>query len=97
MISESQTGYWLLSVMRTPVALPPSSYGKVRAMFKRRLFNQVDPLDTRLSKEAQRLRKEARGTPPAAERDRLIRKARLADTASHIGEWLSSSGLRAPQ
>ncbi|MEH2486744.1 hypothetical protein V1280_002683 [Bradyrhizobium sp. AZCC 2230] len=62
----------------------------------RRRFNQIDPLDQRLSEEAERLRKEARGTPPGVERARLLRRAQLAETASHISEWLSSPGLRPP-
>ncbi|MGY2909470.1 hypothetical protein ACVWVY_008491 [Bradyrhizobium sp. URHC0002] len=66
-------------------------------MQERRRFQQLDPLDKRLSEEAERLRKEARGTPPGVERDRLIRRARLAETASHMSEWLSSSGLQAPR
>jgi hypothetical protein len=41
-------------------------------MYKRRHFKQLDPLDTRLSAEAERLRKEARGIPPGVERDRLF-------------------------
>jgi hypothetical protein len=85
-----------LSVMRTPVALPPSSNGKEQRMPERRRFKQVDPLDKRLSEEAARLRKEARGTPPGVERERLLRRARHAETAAHISEWLSSPGLKAP-
>ena len=57
---------------------------------------QIDRLDKHLTEEAARLRKEARGTPPGVERDRLIRRARLAETTSHMREWLSSSGLKAP-
>ena len=63
---------------------------------QRRRFKQVDPLSKRLSEDAQRLRKEARGTPPGVERDRLIRRARFLETASHMSEWLSSPGLKAP-
>ena len=51
----------------------------------------------RLNEEAQRLRKEAMGTQPGVERERLIRKARQAETASHIDKWLSSPGLQAPR
>jgi hypothetical protein len=63
-------------------------------MQERRRFQQFDPLDKRLSEEAERLRKEARGTPPGVERDRLIRRARLAETGARMSEW---PGLRAPQ
>jgi hypothetical protein len=65
-------------------------------MQERRRFKQLDPLDKRLSEEAGRLRKEARGTPPGVERDRLIRRARLAETTSHMSEWLGSKGLQPP-
>ena len=64
---------------------------------QRRRFKQTAPLDQRLIEEAQRLRKEAQGTHPGIERERLIRKARQAETASHIQEWLSSSGLQEPK
>jgi hypothetical protein len=63
---------------------------------QRRRFKQTAPLEQRLTEEAQRLRKEARGTPPGIERERLIRRARQAETAVHIQEWLTSPGLRAP-
>jgi hypothetical protein len=65
-------------------------------MQERRRFEQLGPLDKRLSEEAVRLRKEARGAPPGVERDRLIRKARHAETGSRMSEWLSSPGLRSP-
>ena len=65
-------------------------------MQERQRFKPIDPLDNHLSEEAERLRKEARGTPPGVERDRLIRRARRAETASHMSEWLSSQGLQPP-
>jgi hypothetical protein len=64
---------------------------------KRRHFKQTVSLDRRLSDEAQRLRKEAQGTPPGYQREKLIRQARQAETASQMTEWLSSPGLRAPR
>ena len=63
---------------------------------QRRRFKQTVPLDQRLTGEAQRLRKEAQGTPPGFAREELIRKARQAETAVHMQEWLTSPGLRAP-
>jgi hypothetical protein len=65
-------------------------------MQQRRRFKQTTSLDQRLTDEAQRLRKEARGTPHGVQRERLIRRARQAETAAHINEWLRSPGLRAP-
>jgi hypothetical protein len=63
---------------------------------QRRHFKQTQSLEERLADEAQRLRIEARGTPPGVERDRLIRRARQAETAFHINEWLTSPGLQPP-
>nr|WP_083519087.1 hypothetical protein [Bradyrhizobium jicamae] len=58
---------------------------------------QVAHLDKHLSEEAERLRQEARGTPPGVERDRLIRRARLAETAAHLNAWVTSPGLQPPK
>ncbi|PDT79432.1 hypothetical protein CO675_04190 [Bradyrhizobium sp. C9] len=62
---------------------------------KRHLIH-TQSLEQRLAIHAERLRKEARGTPPGIERQILIRKARLAETGSQLSEWLQSPGLRAP-
>lgn len=63
---------------------------------QRRRFKQTTSLDQRLEEQAKRLRQEACGTPPGVERDRLIRRARQAEVAAHMNEWLSSSGLQPP-
>ena len=60
---------------------------------QRRRFEQTAPVDQRLTEEAQRLRKEAQGTHPGIERDLLIRKARRAETAAHMREWLASGRI----
>lgn len=64
---------------------------------ERRRFKQITTLDRRLEDQANRLREEARGTPPGIERDRLIRRARQAEVAARISEWLSSAGLQPPK
>ena len=64
---------------------------------QRRRFKENAPLNQRLTEQAERLRKEAQGTPPGATRDQLIRQARQAETASHMQEWLSSPGLQPPR
>ncbi|WP_445220682.1 hypothetical protein ACKWRH_11950 [Bradyrhizobium sp. Pa8] len=64
---------------------------------ERRRFKQTTTLDQRLEKQAKRLREEARGTPPGIERERLIRRARQAEVAAHINEWLSSAELQPPK
>lgn len=47
--------------------------------------------------EAQGLRSEAQETPPGAERDLLIRKARQAETAARMHNWIESPGLQPPE
>lgn len=59
----------------------------------RRRVKQTETLERRLTEEAAKLRKEAQGTPPGVERERLMRRARQAETASQMNEWLSSHGL----
>jgi hypothetical protein len=63
---------------------------------QRRRFKQTTTLDQRLSEQAERLRKEAQGTPPGVKRDDLLRRARQAETAAHMQEWITSPGLRSP-
>ncbi|WP_291694182.1 hypothetical protein [Bradyrhizobium sp.] len=63
---------------------------------QRRRFKQTQSLEARLTEEAKRLREEAELLPPGAEREELVRKARHAETASHMNEWLTSPGLRPP-
>jgi hypothetical protein len=64
---------------------------------ERRRFNQTQSLEEPLAEEAKRLRAEAKLLPPGAIRDTLIRKARQAETGSHMSDWLSSPGLRPPE
>ena len=66
-------------------------------MQQRNHFKQTVPLDQRLQEQAKRLRKEAQGTPPGIERNKLIRRARQAETASQMTEWLTSPGLASPK
>jgi len=80
-----------------PCGLGPAGTGEI-AMQKRRRFKQTDTcLEARLAQEAKRLRDEAKLLPPGAVREEMIRKARQAETASHMNEWLTSPGLRPPE
>ena len=63
---------------------------------QRRSFKNTLTFPDRLGKEAERLRQEAETKPPGRERDELLRKARQADLAAHIDEWVSSPGLKPP-
>ncbi len=87
---SSPLASWQLSVMRTPVALPPILKWMHQRMPERRRFTQTTSFEESLAKEATQLRKQAQGTPPGVERDLLVRKARRAETASHMTKWPAS-------
>jgi len=55
------------------------------------------PEPERLAEEAERLREQAKKLPHGLERETLFRKARQAETGSHISEWLRSPGLQPPE
>jgi hypothetical protein len=63
---------------------------------QRRRFKDVLSFPDRLANEATRLREEAEAPNHGPERDALLKRARQADIASHMDEWLSSPGLRPP-
>jgi hypothetical protein len=64
---------------------------------RRRRFKQVEPLERRLAKEAKRLYEEARLLPSGPARETALRKARQAETAAHLDDWLRSPGLKPPE
>jgi hypothetical protein len=64
---------------------------------QRKRFTQTITLGDRLAEEAVRLKQNARTMPVGKERERLMRKARQLEIASHINEWLTSPGLQTPQ
>lgn len=65
-------------------------------MQQRRRFKQIQSLEERLTEEARRLREEAELLPHGPVRDAALRRARQAETGSHMSEWLRSPGLRPP-
>jgi hypothetical protein len=64
---------------------------------ERRRFKQTQSLELRLAEEARRLREEAKLLPPGIVREALLRRARQAETGSHMSEWLRSPGLQPPK
>jgi hypothetical protein len=54
-------------------------------------------LDERIADHARRIRDEAKAMPPGKERQEMVRRARQAEVAAHISEWISSPGLRPPE
>ncbi|MBR0728641.1 hypothetical protein JQ582_42440 [Bradyrhizobium japonicum] len=65
-------------------------------MKHRRRFKQTQSLEERLAAEAERLSEQAKKLPLGPERETLIRRARQAETGSHLSEWLRSTGLQPP-
>ncbi|MHC2252820.1 hypothetical protein [Bradyrhizobium embrapense] len=65
-------------------------------MKKRRRFRQAETLQERLRKFAAQSREQAKQMPAGAEREQLVKKARQAETAAHLDEWMSSPGLQSP-
>ena len=59
-------------------------------------FNQMYRFDQSPSAQAERLRKEARGTTAGVRRDQLLRRARQIETASSVQERPKSPGLKSP-
>jgi hypothetical protein len=51
----------------------------------------------RVNQAAKALEDQAWRMPPGPERDRLLRRARQMETASHIQEWLTSPELQPPK
>jgi hypothetical protein len=66
-------------------------------MSHRRRFKQTLSLHDRLSAWAKEAREQADQLRPSPERDMLIKKARQADTASHLNQWANSPGLQSPK
>jgi hypothetical protein len=63
---------------------------------KRRPLTKTLSFEQRLEAEARRLRKEAQGTPQGVEREKLLRRAKQAETAVHMRQWLKPPGLHPP-
>jgi hypothetical protein len=51
----------------------------------------------RLAEEAERFRLAAQELPYGTARELLLKRARQAETASHMNDWLSSPGLQSPK
>ena len=64
---------------------------------QRRRFKQTESFQARLAAFAQRLRQKASRLPAGLEKEGLLRRARQADTATHIDGWLNSAGLQPPK
>lgn len=64
---------------------------------QRRRIKQTISLEDRLAADAKRWRDEAEKMPLGPQRDAVLRKARQAETGSHMSDWLRSPGLQPPK
>lgn len=65
---------------------------------KRQRVKQTKTFEQRLAEEAVQFREEAQRLPEGSKaRDLLLRRARQAETASRINDWLRSPGLQPPR
>lgn len=63
---------------------------------RRHRFKQTVSFKDRLCAFAKDLREEASQLPAGPERDEILKRARRADTAAHLEEWVHSTGLQSP-
>jgi len=64
----------------------------------RRRVKHTLTFEERLGEEAKKFKEAAEREPPGSvSRDLLLRRARQAETASRMNDWLSSPGLRSPK
>ena len=78
--------------MRTPDCAPVLLKKGTSAMVTRRSVIQTKPLKERLLEEAQTLRDQARLLPFGSVRDAALKKARQAEAAVHMDDWLTLPG-----
>jgi len=58
---------------------------------------QSESLQDRLTTFAQETREKASALPAGLQQQDMLRKARQAETAVHLDEWLNSPGLKSPK
>ena len=67
-------------------------------MAERRPIKHKATFEERLAEEAIRFKEAAEKQPPGSTaRELLLRRARQAETAAHIGDWLRSPALQPPK
>jgi hypothetical protein len=64
---------------------------------RRRSKKRSQSFEDHLIEEAVRFRAAANDLPQGMARELLLRRARQAETASHVSEWLRSPGLQPPR
>ncbi len=62
-----------------------------------RLRSSPHTFEGQIAAEKARLEAKAAELPHGAEKEQLLRKIRQLNTAAHMGDWLSSGGLKPPK
>ena len=63
----------------------------------RRRFEQTSSLAQRLMENVEHPKKQLSGLPPGPAREQIVRRIHQNETASHVDDWLKSSGLQPPK
>jgi hypothetical protein len=63
----------------------------------RRRFKEFLSLNDRLELFSAKLKAAAAKLRPSPQRDELLKRAGIAETAAHINQWVNSPGLRSPK
>ncbi|MFK4506225.1 hypothetical protein LPJ38_30950 [Bradyrhizobium daqingense] len=66
-------------------------------MFRRRRFKNQLTLQDRLAAWVKQVEEQALRLPPGPERDALLKKARRADVANHLHDWVKFPRLQPPK
>jgi hypothetical protein len=75
---------------------PPLQSNSIARKIYRRI-KQTMSLQEPLRSFVAEIRENATSPPSSSEREALLKRARLADTTSHLNDWVNSSGLRPPK
>jgi hypothetical protein len=66
-------------------------------MGERRLVKQTRPLEERMAEHVAKLKERVSQLPAGAEREVLLKRARIAEIGAHLSDWLTSPGLQPPE
>jgi hypothetical protein len=66
-------------------------------MSERRGAKQTHSLEELMAAQAAKLKEQASQLPAGAEREVLLKRARIAETGAHLSDWLRSPGLQPPK
>jgi hypothetical protein len=66
-------------------------------MSERRGAKQTHSLEELMAEQAAKLKEQASQLPAGAEREVLLKRARIAETGAHLSDWLRSPGLQPPK